>query len=281
MTRLNIFYILILTAASFTFSTAAHAQVQNSLEAQLAAKKSNFSLFTVIGTESSFHKDYDDQNAAAETGITLVPAYRINKTYNMNAIAGFRITHTSPQETTFGDTQIRLNHKVTPLTKNIKVMPSIAATLPTNEDARLEDTFRLGLTLRPLFISQVYIGETKIDTTYLPMFTKNFYEFERNRFREPNIEFSLSHLVNGQYSFSDKFFFSLGVRYATAWTFQSAFISRFSMDQTFSYVYKPNLIFSVGHSNSENALTPNGADVNARVFSDQYSRIFGQLLWTL
>ncbi len=255
---------------------------QNSLEAQVGNKKSKFAMISLLSTQSSFHSSSSDVNAVAASFLTLVPSLALSKNFNISAIGGVTVRYTSPEDVTMNNTLIRLSRRSYKINDDWRWVPIVGVVAPTNEVDRIENSFITAIRLEPTLLGKVSLLGLDLDLVLTTRLTKSFHEFDRTaNLTAGNNEYLASQFMLASYSVTDKFFVDFDFLYGGAWTYQQAFVSRFSLGQSINYLWNKKTIISLGHSSSGNALDATGGNTNVRFFDKNRSVGYFRLRWAL
>ncbi len=266
------FFVLILIALS------THSQAwsnTNELRTQLESQK-KLQLTMGLQAYSSLH-EFESVDHVAETQLTISPSYKLSESLQIRSSTALAQRLTGSQKSSLSNTKVTLRHKLVPLAFGQSLIPSLGIRLPTQVEDRNQNTYNGSLFIDPTLISPWEIGTFHFTSYFTLSASKNFHTYDRGASGAANVSHSLSQALGIEKSLSSRVSFILDGEYFTGWTYQNSFRSRFSLGQSLSYRSQKNLTFSIGHSNSADALKSNGQDFNISLLDENTSVIYSSL----
>jgi len=259
---------LIMVAISLYMIWADRAQAQTSLTKAVAvdAAKKKFSLSTSIAVDSNLRAT-SQADYSANLFLSLIPAYQISQLLNLSARLDLEQKLYANDQTALSDMLINIRREALPINLNLDFIPQIFAVLPTNETNRNENSFQGGAGFAGgiKYKKTLYNKAGSIDASFSAL--KNLHEFERTNLLEANLSHRLRYTLTVIQEFSKKLSAEIIARYQTGWTYQNALRTSFLLTETIRLSIDESSSVYISHTNSGDALRPNGIDSNIRLYN--------------
>ena len=263
---ISAFVIFIFTLSGALAAVGSAPTSQITLDAE-TPKAKKISVTVDIAAETNLRRTHDP-DYAAKLNVLISPSYAFHKRLRLSAdLAGtqnlYGVKNSELQNTTFSLT-------ITPgATSRLLKSASLLALLPTNEQARTQESLQggAGLSLKAgvspdLFKKNLSIG-------YKISALKYFHQYEESSNYTANVSYRIRHSASVGYSLSDRLSFELSGLYRTGWTYQNALRTDFETAESLLFEIGPTSTIYASHSTSGNALGANGTDSNISFFDAQ------------
>lgn len=106
---------------------------------------------------------------------------------------------------------------------------------------------------------------------------RNFHEFETSKVGAVNNQYSSTQSLSLNYDFPRNFSISADIVHKNAISYQGILKEAYEISEELSYQVNSNFGIAVGHSNSGNALRPNGQDYSFDAYNENTSVVYASM----
>ncbi len=223
----------------------------------------------------------ESQSEGSRTAtLSLTPTYKFNKDYRITASASVtqeyeieRVFYSNTRLTLYLPTWTLLNDSIT-------VYPSVAGSLPTNNIAYRDESFRGALSGGASFTGTLLSKTFPVSVYYNLSGGRNLHKFRRNNLRTANTEYFISHSL-GLTKGIKKASITLAGTLNPAWDYNGDYEPTYSLSQTLSYAADNGVLYNLSHATGGRALDYRGDFSNVDLLDDYRSRISFNLVYTI
>lgn len=217
-------------------------------------------------------KSLDDADSDVSNGFRLSPSYVLNNLYSTSADVSLTQSLSGEEKTELNNIRLYLRRQPkTFLSLSTTYAPSLFGDLPTNEDNRIDNTFRGAVGSSLSLAYNFYLLGQSGKISYTPSVLKNFHEFESSNADLPNLSYRVRHSILLSQELGRFITVSALGYYQTGWTYQNAFRTFFHLSQKISLNITSNSSIFLGHSNEGDSLQANGVDTNIALYDQSNS----------
>jgi hypothetical protein len=242
------------------------------IESEVKTKK-KLGFEVSVKSQSSLESP-SDPNHEAESSVWLSPNYQITPDLKASALlVYFRDHQNAAEPNRISNLKLVLSGFKARLSKTLALTPAIAGRLPTNREARSDDTFQGSVGIEPKlsFESGAWLANYRL------AIVRNIHELTLDRNGEANLQYTVSNLLNLGYKISKRVSILVSGEAIVGRTYRDFERNKFEIYEEINFAVSDALSFDLGHSNSGSALKPNLRDSNVAVYSDQSSVIYGSI----
>ncbi len=228
-----------------------------------------------LETSSNMYRE-DSVNRQATTDLLFIPSYKFSELYSLAAKSTLSKQNTGPRNTTVTNTSVALIRKGMDLGSNASLSHSLAAILPTNEDAKTQDRLQGAVAIG----SDVKFNFLNVKSEYSLSVLRNFHEYTVNAENSPNVQYTLRHDLSFLIALSSRFSLAPSGYYKSGWTYENYDRNNFGLGLDF--LFKPNkeITVYVGSGNEGPAYKANGTESNIQAYDQNTSVLRAGLSYT-
>jgi hypothetical protein len=240
-------------------------------------KRSKRLQITVLAQTASNLYQAGSERREAEGRLIFTPSLKLGSKYRLSLSNIIIQNFEQERETRFGNSKLSLNRMPLTLTDDTILIASAGVRLPTNVEDRKRNTYNGSLVLEPTLLTNWTILGSPLVTVFGLYLTKNTHTFDRNSSDGANTSYSAAGYAGIEKEIIPKFSMLVDGDYTYARTYQNSLRTQFSIGQSMTYQRNKELSFTVGHTNSGDALKANGTDYNVSIFDGNFSVVYANV----
>lgn len=257
------------------YPTISKAQMLNGNLNQNGAQNQRRYSFGVSTTFASNFYSLSDEVNNSLTNITAVNAsYLFAQDIRLIGSLSLAKDLRGDREQDFNDGALTAMKNVYQFNKHLSLNAAASLFVPISETSRISQSLDYAVQFAPsLFYNAGHLVKG-LSLIYQPAIRFNFHEFTTQTDGTSNSKYRLRNRLLVNYSLTDTLFLSLDNSYSRFWRYSGQTTDIFSFDQSITYLFTQNLMFSIGHSIGGSALALNGRDSNVRFFDTDESTYY-------
>lgn len=264
----------VLLAANTNYKKKSLLQ-QNAMTSDQAVSDGKIISGSVSLSQSRSLIDYQDGTLSESQSAAIGLRGRLSNNWTVSGSASLNQDTRDSESLGNGasDTSISFSRKSTKLTTNLTSGYSFSTLLPTSKYSSQYQNLQgtLGASYRIGFAEDVLMDG--LDISFALGATRLFHQFDTDKSGAVLNQYSVRESVSASYSYK-KFSFSLDANHRHAWTYQGRVKQAYEISEEISYSVLPNWGVSLGHTNSEAWLKPNGQDSNFKLINENNSIVY-------
>jgi hypothetical protein len=266
-------------ALLFMIVSVSVARAQSSLQDNLTAKKvPPFSGNLAVGYNSNLYNP-DSYSYESSLSADLIANYRVSGANLIRGYFGGSKELTQGQEWNPNDGFVSwVNNGFWMKSSKLIIGQQIRMAVPLSRESRERDTKVTGVSIVPIFIANL---TPTLMLIYLPQFERHFHTYKENRLFNKNVEYTMSNLLIGVWSFSEKMYLQSFTSYRQDWSYGGTQRDpRFGFSSEVGYSFPNRMTVALGWSNSGNIRrVEQGVDQSFEAFNNQTSTVYSALYW--
>lgn len=269
---------LFLTSAALLLSSSlalANAAINSSTTLVQRPKKDTtiWSGF-IVGSRSTGLYDYQDGTRNDSMDYTLRVNANLSKNYSLRMDTGYSQDLKDTEKDSMADTLVTFRRAPINLGKTFLFAYNLGGTAPTSKDSskrqNLQGSARAGIVLA-INPDRLVKGFAVAGFATL---SRNFHEYETDVMGRVMNQYSGTQALTISYDFPVGISLTLDMTHMNALSYQGVLKETYQISQDISYQFNPTFAAAIGHSNSGNALRPNGQDYSYNVYDENSSVVY-------
>lgn len=269
--------ILITSAALLLCSSLAFANAAiNSSTTLVQRPKKDTSIFSgfVVASRSTGLYDFQDGTRSDNMDYTLRANAFLTPNYSLRVDTGFTQDLKDSQKNTMADTLFTFRRSPIKLGRTFLFAYNLGGTAPTSKDSsdrqNMQGSARAGIVLA-INPDRLVKGFAMAGAASV---SRNFHEYETDVMGKVLNQYSSTQALTVSYDFPIGISISADFTHLNAVSYQGAIKESYEITEDISYQFNSIFSASIGHSNSGNALRPNGQDYSYRVYDENSSVVY-------
>ena len=240
-----------------------------STEAQVKNKKT--SAFTALVEMEYSTNNYktDDTQKQASVSLALAPQYQFNDMFSINLLQIVSQEQTKQRNTSASNTLVTGRYKSLAWGTRGDFRHELTGIVPVNSLAKERDRFQGGLRIGNGIQQEWGFFFLK----YLFTVTRNFHEFALNQEGSSNLQYSVGHRVDFEFSLSSSIKLSLTGAYRTGYTYRDFQRSNYLAESRLDFSPTERTGVFVGLSTDAPVLKSNGQETNIQFFDENRGQV--------
>lgn len=265
----------ILLAANSTYKKKS-LLMQNSINADLALDEDDKVISGGLSLDYSRSMvDFQDGSRSEGQGANLNLSGKLSDNFTASVRASVVQDNRNSESIQNGlsDTSISLSMKRSKISDSLKGGFSLSTMLPTSKySSEFQDLESiLGISYGVGFNEGILMDG--LNLSFSIGATRLFHRYETDKSGEVLNQYSLREGISASYSYK-KLSFSFDLTNRHAWTYRNNVKQAYEASQEVSYSIMPTWGISLGHTNSEAWLKPNGQDSNLKLINENSSIVY-------
>lgn len=219
---------------------------------------------------------YDFQDGSRQDGMDYSARLNINltKIHLIRIDGGYTQNITNPESSDWNDTSISFRKSPTLMSWPVLLGYSIGGVIPTSKDSYKRQNSQGSATASVTAALNPSVLMAGLGVTGILSFAKNFHQYETDINGKVLNQYTSSQILSLSYDWPVGISISANLVHRNAFTYQSNIRESFEISEELSYEINKMFSVAVGHSNSGNALKPNGTDSNVQVMDENSSVVY-------
>jgi hypothetical protein len=269
--------ILMTSAALFLCSSLAFANAAvNSSTSLVQRPKKDTSIWSgfLVASRSTGLYDFEDGTRADNMDYTLRINANVTTNCSLRVDTGFTQDLKDSEKNTMADTLFTVRRAPINLGKTFLFTYNLGGTAPTSKDSskrqNMQGSARGGIVLA-INPDRLVKG---FSVAGLATLSRNFHEYETDVTGKVLNEYSSTQALTVSYDFPIGISLSADFTHLNALSYQGSMKENYQITEDISYQFNSTISASIGHSNSGNALRPNGQDYSYNVYDENSSVVY-------
>ena len=266
----------LLLCSSLAFANAAI----NSSTTLVQRPKKDTSIWSgfIVASRSTSLNDYQDGTRSDSMDYTLRVNANLTPIYSLRMDTGFTQNLKDQEGNSMADTLVTFRRAPINLGKTFLFAYNLGGTAPTSKDSskrqNLQGSARAGVVLA--------INPDRLVKGFavagFATVSRNFHEFETDVTGRVMNQYSGTQALTVSYDFPIGLSLSADFTHMNAISYQGSLKETYQISEDITYQINPMFAASVGHSNSGNALRPNGQDYSYNVYDENSSVVYASVM---
>ncbi|MGE5086973.1 MAG: hypothetical protein ACM3MG_11775 [Bacillota bacterium] len=219
---------------------------------------------------------YDFQDGTRQDGMDYIARVNINltKIHLIRIDGGYTQSMTNPEMSDWNDTSISFRKNPTLISWPVLLGYSVGGVIPTSKDSYKRQNSIASATTSLTAAINPSVLKPGVSVTGILSFAKNFHEYETDINGKVLNQYTSSQILSLSYEWPARISISANLVHRNALTYQNNIRESFEISEELGYDINKRFSVALGHSNSGNALKPNGVDSNIQVMDENSSVIY-------
>ncbi|MFM6930157.1 MAG: hypothetical protein ACKOX6_16925 [Bdellovibrio sp.] len=219
---------------------------------------------------------YDFQDGSRQDGMDYTARLNINftKIHLIRIDSGYTQNITNPETSDWNDTSISFRKSPTLMSWPVLVGYNVGGVIPTSKDSYKRQNSKGSATVGLTVAVNPTVLMDGVGITGIISLAKNFHDYETDINGKVLNQYTSSQILSLSYEWPVGISVSANLVHRNALTYQNNIRESFEISEELSYEISKMFSVAVGHSNSGNALKPNGTDSNVQVMDENSSVVY-------